>query len=183
MVQTNKWISLKYIFIVVVLTGCLMGLVWICYGQFKNYINERSLTTISYEQEINGRFPNIIFCSIDIFKPNYLKQKETMKNDQQLYDQYAVPINIKLNETQIYFDEINYTTTEIYTEWYGKCRVFQFFGTFESRKWLNFEAQRNESNYLMVIPPETEIFFNYDWLFTSPSAIQITSDINVNIQK
>ena len=183
MVQTNKWISLKYIFIVVVLTGCLMGLVWICYGQFKNYINERSLETTAYEQDSNGRFPNIIFCSIDIFKPNFLKQREIMKTDQQIYDQYAVPINIKLSDNQIDFDEINYTTKEIYTEWYGKCRMFQFFGTFESRKWLKFEARRNESNYLMIIPPGTEIFFNYDWLFTAPTAIQINSDVNVNIQK
>ena len=180
MVPTNKWIILKYIFLAILLTGCLTGLVWICYGQYYNYLNERSLATIAYEEDSNGNFPNIIFCSIDIFKPNYLSQKEIMKNDQQIYDQYAVPVNIKLSENQFDFDgiKLNYTTTEIYTEWSGKCRLFQFFGTFEFRKYLVFEARRSESNYLMVIPPGTEMFFNYDWLYTSPTAIQINSDVN-----
>ena len=163
-----------------------MGLVWICHGQIYNYLEERSLTTITYKEENNAKFPNILFCSNDVFKPNYLKQKEMMKQDQQIYDQYVVPINIKLSKSQqFHFDgiKLNYTMTEIYTEWYGKCQVFQFLDTFESRKWLVFEALRNESNYLMVIPPGTEIFFNYDWLFTSPTAIQINSDINVNIHR
>ena len=61
--------------------------------------------------------------------------------------------------------------------------MFQFFGTFEFRKYLVFEARRSESNYLMVIPPGTEMFFNYDWLYTSPTAIQINSDVNVKINK
>ena len=108
-----------------------------------------------------------------------------MKNDRQIYDQYAVPVNIKLSEDQFQFDEtkLNYTTTEIYTEWSGKCRLFHFFGTFEFRKYLLFEARRSESNYLMVIPPGTEMFFNYDWLYTIPTPIQINSDVSVNIKK
>ena len=47
--------------------------------------------------------------------------------------------------------------------------MFQFSETFESRKCLIFEAWRNESNYLMVIPPGSEIFFNYDWMYTYSS--------------
>ena len=47
--------------------------------------------------------------------------------------------------------------------------MFQFSGTFESRKYLIFEAWRNESNYLFVIPPGSEIFFNYDWIYTYSS--------------
>ena len=72
-----------------------MGLVWICHGQIYNYLEERSLTTITYKQENNAKFPNIVFCSKDVFKPNYLKQKEMMKQDQEIYDQYVVPINIE----------------------------------------------------------------------------------------
>ena len=47
--------------------------------------------------------------------------------------------------------------------------MFQFSGTFESRKYLIFEAWRNESNYFMVITPGSEIFFNYDWIYTYSS--------------
>ena len=61
--------------------------------------------------------------------------------------------------------------------------MFQFSGTFESRKYLIFEAWRNESNYLMVITPGSEIFFNYDWIYTRPIPIQINSDVVVSIQR
>ena len=110
-----------------------------------------------------------------------------MKTDQQVYDQYAIPINIKLAGLeplkQINDFKVNYTITEIYTEYYGKCQMYQFFGRFEIGRFIIFEASRSESNYAMVIPPETEIFFNYNWLYTSPTAIQIKSDITINIKK
>ena len=169
----------------IILTGCLLGLVWVCHGQFENYIREKSLTTTTTEELSNGKLPNIIFCSYDTFKPNYSKQREMMENDQQIYDQYTVPINIKVSEEQKYLGGIkpNYTIIEIYTKFYGKCQMFQFSGTFESRKYLVFEAWRNESNYLMVIPPGPEIFFNYDWIFTRPTPIPINSDKVVSIQR
>ena len=36
----------------------------------------------------------IIFCSYDTFKPNYSKQRDIMENDLQIYDQYAVLIEV-----------------------------------------------------------------------------------------
>ena len=169
----------------IILTGCLLGLVWVCHDQFENYLEEKTLTTTATIQDNNGKFPNIIFCSYDTFKPNYSKQRDMMENDQQIYDQYTVPINIKVSEKQKSLGGIkpNYTITEIYTKFYGKCRMFHFMGTFESRKYLVFEAWRNESNYLLVIPPGTEIFFNYDWIYTRPIPIQINFDVVVSIQR
>ena len=130
---------------------------------------------------------SIPFLELSTVFSNFSSLCKGIKTDQQVYDQYAVPINIKLAGLeplkQINDFKVNYTITEIYTEYYGKCQMYQFFGRFEIGRFIIFEASRSESNYAMVIPPETEIFFNYNWLYTSPTAIQIKSDITINIKK
>ena len=65
---------LKYAILII----CLLGVLWICRGQFENYITERTIINTVYEYDSKGEFPNIIFCSIEAFKPYYSKQEGTV---------------------------------------------------------------------------------------------------------
>ena len=76
--------------------GCLIGFVWIIFGEFTKYFDEVTSTSASF---ISGakNFPDIIFCNSNGMKDGVTDQ-EVITFSKETYNKKARPINVNLRE-------------------------------------------------------------------------------------
>ena len=76
--------------------GCLIGFIWIIFGEFTKYFDEVTSTSTSF---ISGarHFPDIIFCNSDGMKDGVTDQ-EVITFSKDSYDKNARPIDINIKE-------------------------------------------------------------------------------------
>ena len=76
--------------------GCLIGFIWIIFGEFTKYFDEVTSTSTSF---ISGarHFPDIIFCNSDGMKDGVTDQ-EVITFSKETYNKKARPINVNLRE-------------------------------------------------------------------------------------
>ena len=181
--KAYMWNIFKNVCIIIALTLCMLGFVWICYGQVTKFFQEITLVNTEYILDTNP-FPNVVFCSKKGFKPNF----KTINTDKNTYEKYAIPVNVLLqglwvNDTGPPIP-VNSTVSELYTKYNGKCKVFHISQNIKSKEYLQFKLPRNEENFVMILPRGEELFLIAQlWLNGNPTFIEITSDIDMNIER
>ena len=133
--KSNMWNIFKNICIIIALTLCMLGFVWICYGQVTKFFQEITIVNTEYILDTNP-FPNVVFCSKKGFKPNF----KTINTDKNTYEKYAIPVNVLLqglwvNDTGPPLT-VNSTVSELYTKYNGKCKVFHISQNIKSKEYL-----------------------------------------------
>ena len=76
--------------------GCLIGFVWIIFGEFTKFFDEVTSTSTSF---ISGarNLPDIIFCNSNGMKDGVTDQ-EVITFSKETYDKKARPIHVILND-------------------------------------------------------------------------------------
>ena len=76
--------------------GCLIGFVWIIFGEFTKFFDEVTSTSTSF---ISGarNLPDIIFCNSNGMKDGVTDQ-EVITFSKDTYDKNARPIHVILND-------------------------------------------------------------------------------------
>ena len=181
--NSSVWNIFKNICIVLALTLCMLGFVWICYGQVSKFFEEITIVNTEYIMDKNP-FPNVVFCSKKGFKPNLT----TINTDMNTYEKYALPVNVLLqglwvNDTGPSIS-VNFTVSELYTKYNGKCKLFHILQKIKPKEYLQFKLPRNEENFVMILPRGEELFLIAQlWLNGNPTFLEIASDIEMNIER
>ena len=91
-------INCKKVFLFLVYGGCLIGFVWIIFGELTKYFDEVTSTSTSL---ISGarNFPDIIFCNSKGMKDGVTDQ-EVVTFSKETYNKNARPINVILNDNE-----------------------------------------------------------------------------------
>ena len=181
--NSNVWNIFKNVCIVFALTLCMLGFVWICYGQVSKFFEEITIVNTEYIMDKNP-FPNVVFCSKKGFEPNLI----TINTDINTYEKYAIPVNVLLqglwvNDTGPSIS-VNFTVSELYTKYNGKCKLFHILQKIKPKEYLQFKLPRNEENFVMILPRGEELFLIAQlWLNGNPTFLEIASDIEMNIER
>ena len=180
--KANAWNIFKNICIIIALTLCMLGFVWICYGQVTKFFQELTIVNTEYNLDTNP-FPNVVFCSREGFKQNF----KSVNTDRNTYDNYAIPVNVLLkalwtNDTGPAVS-VNSTVSDLYTKYNGKCRVFKILQKIKSSDMLQFKLSKSEENFVAIIPGGEELFLIAQlWLNGNPTFIEISSDMKIYIE-
>jgi hypothetical protein len=89
-------INCKKVLQFLVYGGCLIGFVWIIFGELTKFFDEVTSTSTSF---ISGarNFPDIIFCNSNGMKDGVTDQ-EVITFSKETYNNKARPINVNLRE-------------------------------------------------------------------------------------
>ena len=180
--KANVWNIFKNVCIIIALTLCMLGFVWICYGQVSKFFQEITIVNTEYNLDTNP-FPNVVFCSKAGFQPNF----KSVNTDKNTYNKYARKVNVVLkalwtNDTGPSV-AVNSTVSDLYTKYNGKCKVFKILQKIKSTDILQFKLPRSEENFVAILPAGEELFLIAQlWLNGNPTFIEITSDMKIYIE-
>ena len=110
-----------------------------------------------------------------------------MHTNKETYDQFAISVNIQfkgvwINDSGLL--PVKHSKTYLYTEYNGKCLVYDDFDNIPPKNYLQFIVPKNESYFVMVLPPGEEIFLIFQhWLNVNPAIKDISSDTIINVKR
>ena len=191
--------------------GCLIGFVWIIFGEFTKFFDEVTSTSTSF---ISGarHFPDIIFCNSDGMKDGVTDQ-EVITFSKETYNKKARPINVNLIEVNGMVKNVYFTTKgaliflsitsldcsecvsnivaqtnvfDIYTFWNGKCKVFQFNQSLSvgPKVYLSFDVDKTEDYFVMITSSNEYVFaLAQQWLKSPPMTAEVKSNMFIEFQR